>query len=193
MSSPIEIVRLRIALDHVKPAVMRRIEVPVLSALDTLHEMIQAIMPWDNTHMYAFYQRLTDDVRWGLPPPEDLDFGMDIRDSREATLATILAMPNFKVLRYNYDFGDDWQHTIKVERRFSAELWEQYPRLVDAKGRCPPEDVGGFWRYADYLDAMSDPTRKRHVEMTSWFGRRHPNEINRNAMETALANFAGGT
>ena len=193
MSSPIEIVRLKITLDQVKPTVMRRIEVPVSIALDTLHEMIQAIMPWENYHMYAFYQRLTDDVRWGLPPPEDLAFGMDIRDSREATLASVLAMPKFKLLRYNYDFGDDWQHSIKVERRFSAELWEQYPRLVDAKGRCPPEDVGGPWGYADYLEAMSDPTHKRHAELIGWLGRRDPNQIDRQAMETALARFAGGT
>ena len=66
---------------------------------------------------------------------------------------------------YIYDFGDDWRHTIKVERRFSAELWEDYPRLVDAKGRCPPEDVGGPWGYAEYLDAMSDPTHTRHAEL----------------------------
>jgi hypothetical protein len=53
MSSPTEIVRLKITLDHVKPAVMRRIEVPVSITLDLLHEMIQAIMPWENYHMYA--------------------------------------------------------------------------------------------------------------------------------------------
>jgi hypothetical protein len=153
--------------------------------------MIQAIMPWESYHMYAFYLRLTDDVRWGLPPPEDLDSGMDIRDSRVATLAGILATPNFKLLRYTYDFGDDWRHMIKVERRFSAELWEDYPRLVDAKGRCPPEDVGGPWGYADYLDAMSDPTHTRHAELIGWLGRRDPNVIDRQAMETTLARVAG--
>ena len=191
MSPPIEIVRLKVTLDHVKPTVMRRIEVPVSITLDTLHELIQAIMPWENYHMYAFYLRLTDDVRWGLPPPEDLDFGMDIRDSRAAPLTGILAMPNFKLLHYTYDFGDDWRHTIKVERRFSAELWEDYPRLVDAKGRCPPEDVGGPWGYAEYLDAMSDPTHTRHAELIDWLGRRDPSVIDRQAMTTALARVAG--
>ena len=191
MSSPTEIVRLKITLDHVKPTVIRRIEVPVSVTLDLLHDMIQAIMPWENYHMYAFYLRLTDDVRWGLPPPEDLDFGMNIRDSRVAPLAGILAMPNFKLLRYTYDFGDDWQHTIKVERRFSAEPWEDYPRLVDAKGRCPPEDIGGPWGYAEYLDAMSDPTHRRHAELTDWLGRRDPSVIDRQAMTTALARVAG--
>jgi hypothetical protein len=97
MSPVIEIVRLKITLDHVKPTVMRRIEVPVSITLDLLHEMIQVIMPWENYHMYASYLRLTDDVRWGVPPPEDLDFGMNIRDSRVAPLAGILAMPNVKL------------------------------------------------------------------------------------------------
>ena len=83
--------------------------------------------------------------------------------------------------------------TIKVERRFSAELWEAFPRLVDAKGRCPPEDVGGPWGYADYLEAISNPTHKRHAELIGWLGRRDPNEIDRQVMETALARFAGGT
>ena len=92
---------------------------------------------------------------------------------------------------YTYDFGDDWQHTIKVERRFSAELWEQYPRLVDAKSRCPPDDAGGPWGYAEYLEAMSDPAHKRHAELIGWFGHRDPND--RPAIETALARFAGET
>ena len=116
---------------------------------------------------------------------------MDIRDSRAAPLAGILVMPNFKLLHYSYDFGDDWRHTIKVERRFSAELWEDYPRLVDAKGRCPPEDVGGPWGYAKYLDAMSDPTHTRHAVLIDWLGRRDPSMIDRQAMATALARVAG--
>ena len=66
-----------------------------------------------------------------------------------------------------------------------------YPHFVDARGRCPPEDVGGPWGYADYLEAMSDPTHKRHAEFMSWLGRRDPNEIDRQAMEMALAQFSG--
>ena len=69
-------------------------------------------------------------MRWGLPLSEDLDFGVDIRDPRVATLGGILATA------YTYDFGDEWHHTIKVERRTFAELWERYPSLVDAKDRA---------------------------------------------------------
>lgn len=183
-----EIVRLKITLDNVKPTVMRRIEVPLTTTLNTLHEIIQAIMPWEDYHAYAFYLRMTE-TRWAIPVPDDLSFGLDIRDSTRTTVAQILSEPNFKVLRYTYDFGDDWRHTIKVERRFSSELWDEFPRLIDAKGRCPPEDVGGPWGYAEYLEAMSDPTHPRHAELLDWLGHRDPNEIDIAKMQEALSRF----
>ena len=48
-----------------------------------------------------------------------------------------------KTLRYLYDFGDGWEHTIKIERMTEPEPGVAYPRLIEAAGRCPPEDVGG--------------------------------------------------
>ena len=76
-----------------------------------------------------------------------------------------------------------------VERRFSAELWDEFPRLIDAKGRCPPEDVGGAWGYAEYLEAISDPLHPRHTELMGWLGRCDPNEVDRAAIEAALSQF----
>jgi hypothetical protein len=186
MTSAHDIVRIKITLDNVKPTVMRRIEVPVSVKLDTLHKMIQAIMPWDNYHGYDFRVRET---WWGIPMPEMYGFGFPIADARKATLARALSEPNFKTLRYIYDSGDDWRHTIKVERRFAAEPWEAFPRLIGAKGRCPPEDCGGPWGYAEYLEAASDPHHPRHAELVEWLGRRDPNEIDIAAMEVALSLF----
>ncbi len=186
MAHASDIVRIKITLDAVKPTVMRRIEVPVSVKLDTLHEIIQAIMPWGNYHIYEFRVR---ESRWGVPVPEMDDFGYPVADARKTTLAGALSEPNFKTLRYTYDFGDDWHHTIKVERRFAAELWDEFPRLADAKGRCPPEDIGGPWGYAEYLEAISDPHHPRHAEFTEWPGRREPNEIDRAAIEAAFSPF----
>jgi len=131
MTTPHEIVRLKITLDDVKPTVMRRVEVPVSITLDTLHEIIQAIMPWDNSHLHAFYLRLIDGPRWAPPSPfgDDFNFGIKARDSLRTTVAEALAEPNFKALR------DDWRHTIKVERRFSADLREEFPKLPARKLR----------------------------------------------------------
>ena len=45
-----------------------------------------------------------------------------------------------------------------------------YPFLIDATGRCPPEDVGGPWGYAEFLEAISDPKHESHAEMVQWIG-----------------------
>ncbi|HEY1603817.1 MAG TPA: LexA family transcriptional regulator, partial [Pirellulales bacterium] len=37
---------------------------------------------------------------------------------------------------------------------------------------CPPEDVGGMWGYADFLDAIRDPSHENHKDMLTWVGRR---------------------
>jgi hypothetical protein len=45
-----------------------------------------------------------------------------------------------------------------------------YPRLIEISGRCPPEDCGGPWGYAELLDAIKDPKHERHAELTEWIG-----------------------
>ena len=187
MTSTHDIVRLKITLDNVKPTVMRRIEVPVSVKLDTLHEMIQAIMPWDNYHGYDFRVRETC---WGIPMPEMEDFGFPIADARNATLAHALSEPNFKTLRYIYDFGDDWRHTIKVERRFAAELWDSVSAPYRGQG---PLSAGRLRRTVGLCRVsggrMSDPHHPRHAELVGWLGRRDPNKIDIPAMEAALSLF----
>jgi Plasmid pRiA4b ORF-3-like protein len=44
-----------------------------------------------------------------------------------------------------------------------------YPRLIEAKGHCPPEDVGGPWGYGEFLEAIADPSHERHRELKEWF------------------------
>lgn len=51
------VVRLKITLDHVQPAVMRRVVVPFTIRLSRLHEVLQAAMGWTNSHLYEFRMR----------------------------------------------------------------------------------------------------------------------------------------
>ncbi len=44
-----------------------------------------------------------------------------------------------------------------------------YPRLIEAKGHCPPEDVGGPWGYGEFLEAIANPSHERHRELKEWF------------------------
>ena len=158
------IARLLITLDDVKPPVRRRVEVPLAIRLDRLHLVLQAAMGWTNSHLYEIRAR---DVGWGLPDP---DFGDGPLDAKKARLVDVLEDVGTKTLKYLYDFGDGWEHTVKVERIADAVPGTTYPVLIDATGRCPPEDVGGSWGYAELLDAIADPAHENHAEMKEWVG-----------------------
>jgi len=159
------IARLKIALDDVKPAVLRRIEVPFDIRLDRLHLTIQAAMGWTNSHLYEIR---AGDVSWTTPYP-DQDWAGDFIDARKARLGDVLEDVGTKTLKYLYDFGDGWEHTIKVERLIDPESGILYPRLIEAKGHCPPEDIGGPWGYGEFLEAIADPSHERHRELKEWF------------------------
>ena len=42
--------------------------------------------------------------------------------------------------------------------------------LIEAVGRCPPEDVGGPPGYEEFLAALADPGHERHAEMIEGHG-----------------------
>ena len=160
------IARLQITLDDVKPAVLRRVDVPFDIRLDRLHLTIQAAMGWTNSHLYELR---AGDVGWSTPYPE-ADWSGDFLDARKARLGDVLEDIGTRKLVYLYDFGDGWEHTIKVERLADPEPGMLYPCLIEVSGRCPPEDCGGPWGYAELLEAIKDPTHERYAELTEWIG-----------------------
>jgi hypothetical protein len=160
-----QIARLKITLDNVEPEVLRRVEVPIEIKLDRLHLAIQIAMGWENYHLYEFRTRAG---RWGIPDPDLGDY--DVLSAEQATLAELLQRSGVKTFQYVYDFGDDWEHTVKVEAVAPGEPDALYPRLLEAQRACPPEDCGGPWDYAEYLEAISDPQHERHEDLIGWRG-----------------------
>ncbi len=75
-----------------------------------------------------------------------------------------------KSFKYLYDFGDGWEHSIKIEKITLAIEGIGYPQLLEASGRCPPEDVGGPWGYSEAREALADPNHERHKEIVEWWG-----------------------
>ena len=51
-----------------------------------------------------------------------------------------------------------------------AEGGAAYPRLIEAQGRCPPEDIGGWPGFDNFLAAMEDPGHPEHAELREWCG-----------------------
>jgi hypothetical protein len=92
---------------------------------------------------------------------------------------------------YLYDFGDGWEHTIRIERVGDADPEIIYPSLVDAVGRCPPEDIGGPPGYEEFLEAINDPEHERHDELSEWFGGEFdPNAIDVDDIRAELLKLA---
>jgi hypothetical protein len=71
---------------------------------------------------------------------------------------------------YEYDFGDGWEHRILVEKILPLEPGRAYPVCIKGRRACPPEDVGGTWGYAAFLDAIGDPEHPEHDSYLEWIG-----------------------
>ncbi len=164
------IVSLKIVLQDVAPPVRRSVEVPVSIQLDRLHLVIQAAMGWTNSHLYEIR---AGNLEWGIIDPVDYASRLD---AREARLRDLLGYSN--EFTYLYDFGDGWEHTITVAQIVDPAAGTRYPRLVEAIGRCPPEDVGGPWRYADFREAIRNPSHEYHAQFKEWAGDFDPDAVN---------------
>lgn len=158
------VLRLRVTLEDIEPTVLRRLEVPEAIRLDRLHQVLQAAMPWQTSHLWEFE---AGDARWGLPDPS---WGDEVRPAAKATLADAVQAADGGSIGYLYDFGDSWQHRITVEDRIEPDPRHLYPRLTNVESRCPPEDVGGFPGYERFLDILADPKDPEHQEILEWHG-----------------------
>ncbi len=121
----------------------------------------------------------------------DPDEPDDMLDARKASLGDVIEAAGSRPLKYLYDFGDGWEHTVKIERLVDPEPGMEYPRLIDAAGRCPPEDVGGPWGYGEFLEAIGDPKHERHAEFREWVGEDfYPNIVDADDLAEAVSALA---
>lgn len=145
--APDEILQLKITLKGItKPPVWRRVHVRAATTFATLHQIIQAAFGWSDTHLHSFEY---DGEQIGVPDP---DWDDDCVDEADTTLDEVLLGPKDGV-RYTYDFGDDWEHDILLEKVLEPDADNRRPVLLTGKGACPPEDCGGPWGYAELKDA----------------------------------------
>jgi hypothetical protein len=146
------IIQLKITLKGSKPPIWRRFQVHKTTTITGLHEVIQDVMGWENDHLFGF-------VINGIP--------FDERSSK--TIGSQLKEVGQK-FEYTYDFGDDWEHTILVEKIMEKTPDAKYPICLDGKGNCPPEDCGGIWGFYELMNTVKDKKHPEHEEMLEWLG-----------------------
>lgn len=161
-------VQVHASLDRIKPVIWRRLAVPLDFSLRDLHLVLQAAFGWMNAHLYEFQ---IGGLRFG-----DADFANQEKGERdsqtfadtEVRLQDFSRKPGTK-FKYVYDFGDDWVHTITLEKRVVVGTLKVASCIDGARAR-PPEDVGGPSGYQEFLEVLSDCYHEEHAHMTRWCG-----------------------
>jgi hypothetical protein len=175
---------LKITLRDVKPAVWRRVQTPDCT-LEELHEIIQTAMGWQDCHMHEF--RVGDAQIVSAAMDELEEAPENSRQEADVLLSEIYAASE-KRIDYMYDFGDGWEHEIVIEKSLSGHAVGNIPICTGGARACPPEDVGGPWGYAEFLEAMADPEHERHAELQEWYGEAFdPSAFDRQEVNLLLA------
>ena len=164
------IFRLKVTLRGSRPLIWRRFLVPGDITLKRLHDSLQAVMGWTDSHLHQFSAR---GVLYGTSDPE---FGVARLSESRTTVDQLLRRPKDR-LTYEYDFGDSWEHDVILEAVLPPGSDGQYPMVEAGRRACPPEDVGGVHGYADFLEILANPKHPEHRDMLEWGGGRFDPEF----------------
>lgn len=176
--APQRIYQLKVTLRGIRPPIWRRIQVADNITLNRLHHILQTVMGWWEGHLYAF---TVNGAAYGEAARE-----LDIRSDQRVKLGQ-LGLAEKSKFRYEYDFGDGWEHELLVEKILAPEPGVSYPRCLKGKRACPPEDVGGSWGYMEYLEAIQDPSHPQHDELLEWSGPFDPEAFDLEEVNQALS------
>lgn len=157
--------QLMIALKGIRPAVWRRILASESSTLRELHAVLQAVFGWSDYHLHEFE---IGGLTYGDPESDELGERRLHDDAR--TKLRALDLKEGSSFLYRYDFGDDWEHIVRIEKILPRESGATLPRCVAGGRACPPEDVGGAGGYARFLEAITDPMDEEHASLLQWIG-----------------------
>ena len=105
--------QLKITLVGISPPIWRRMLVPSTMPLCCLHDAIQAVFGWTDTHLHHFEKH---GEYWGVPDDEDFE---DLIDESKVALRKVL-LGDGDSMAYTYDFGDNWRHKILLEKILPA-------------------------------------------------------------------------
>ena len=142
------ILQLRIELRGTKPKIWRRVLVPQTITLRKLHSVIRAAFGWSGGHLHEFIAG--DGERFGSPDPMYDD--AEAVSSDNVRLTTVLRS---STLSYVYDFGDYWEHRIKVEKTHAPDPQLQLPFCVGEQAPNTRDGFAGGHRSTDVGRARS--------------------------------------
>lgn len=163
--------RVRVDLDDARPPIWRRLELASDLTLADLHEVLQTAMGWTDSHLHQFLAGPERDL--GVQPfltDVDEEEGEEGTHERDVRLDQVMVEVDDRLF-YAYDFGDGWEHTIRLETIEEYDASASRARVLGGRRACPPEDCGGIPGYEDLLAALvggaADAYQRERLE---WLG-----------------------
>jgi hypothetical protein len=160
----VNILQIKVTIDGITPKIWRRFLVKDNISFDELHNVIQTVMGWGNYHLYAFYLGKEE---IGIP---DTDFRDNLLNAKKIKLKDKLSIK--QKFGYVYDFGDNWEHILSVEKVMDNKDVTMAPTCLGGERAGPPEDCGS---YPGYYELMKIKKNKKHPEykerIVEWLGK----------------------
>ncbi|MFH1662068.1 MAG: plasmid pRiA4b ORF-3 family protein [Candidatus Falkowbacteria bacterium] len=161
----------KILLKDVRPPVWRRIQVPENYTFWDLHVAIQDSMGWSDCHLHEFNTvniKPSKIKRIGIPDNED--DCCDVLPGWEEKIKEWFSLDENKAMNYTYDFGDNWDHRVELEKIIPESKDIKYPVCIKGKRACPLEDCGGAYGYENMQEILKNPNHEEYDEMNEWVG-----------------------
>ena len=138
--------RVRVDLDDANPPIWRLLDLRSDLTLDVVHQVIQDAFGWTDSHLHRFAlggEVWDRDAEIFLCPydaanPQD-EIDMAGTPDVEVQLDETLSKPGDHV-GYCYDYGDDWQLTLRLEKVLPATPGSPVAVCVDGQMAAPPEN-----------------------------------------------------
>jgi len=149
------IYQIKIQVKNVRPSIYRTILVNEDVNFQKLHTYIQSIFGLLDYHLWEFHygdSRTPTAITVKTNDENSFPWEEPKLEAKKIKLKKILKKEKDKCL-YWYDFGDDWEFDITLQKIFSKKEFQdkfsgkKYPMLLKAKGPMLLEDVGGihYW------------------------------------------------
>jgi hypothetical protein len=155
--------RVRVDLDDAEPPIWRRLDLRSDLTLDVLHQVLQVAFDWTDSHLHRFSiggRPFRDEAQQFLCP-YDVEDGEEADDGWPAAAEVRLdeTMQDVgDILYYIYDYGDNWELTLRLEEVRPAGTNTPTAAIIDGQRAAPPEDCGHVTDAAGLAEIVPDPT-----------------------------------
>jgi hypothetical protein len=156
------IYQMTVTLKGIRPPIWRRVQAPGTLSLAAFHDVIQTVFGWTDTHLH---QLVIAGRTYGQPD----NFDEAVEDESGVSLAQAAGTWTKRFL-YVYDFGDNWEHEVAVEKIVAGNSGSERPLCLGGRRHRPPEDCGGPPGYQNFLKAIRSPAHEEHDAMLESVG-----------------------